>query len=594
MPPSLLSATWLGCALAVCAAAVVAPLAQGSRPNVVIVIADDQGWGDLGVTGNPYVATPRLDRLARAGARFDRFFVQPVCAPTRAELLTGRWHPRGGVRGTSAGAERLDLNVPTMADVFRGAGYETALFGKWHNGGQAPYHPTSRGFGTFVGYTEGHWPLYMNAPLERNGEPFTSTGYLTDVVTDEAIAFLAAPRSAPSLVVVALPTPHSPMQVPDRYWQRYRTRALDVSHRGRATEDVDHTRAALAMTENIDDNVGRLLDALEHAGRTADTIVVYLSDNGPNGSRWNGDMRGHKGSVDEGGVRVPFFLRWPGHVPADQTVPQIAGALDLLPTLAELTGVPVPAGLALDGRSLAPLLLGTARDWPERLLFTFGTDNRTVGVRSSRHRLDAQGRLYDLEADPGQREDIAAREPALATTLRGAAARMAEEVLPTAPDTRRYPVGGASRTWLPAGEATPQGTVQRSSRHPNSSFLMHWTAVGDSVRWPVDVLTPGTYEVTAWHTAPASSIGTTVAARLGPASTRTTIRTAHDPPLLGRADDRVARQESYTKAFRPTVLGQLRLAPGAGDLVVSIESLSGTVGWDLSGVSLRRLPAAAR
>ncbi len=582
---------WLGVALAVVAG--VPSTAQAPRPNVLVVIADDQGWGDLGVTGNPYVATPRLDRLARDGARVDRFFVQPVCAPTRAELLTGRWHPRGGVRGTSAGAERLDVDERTMADVFRAAGYETALFGKWHNGGQAPYHPTSRGFGTFVGYTQGHWPVYMDAPLERNGEPFVSKGYLTDVVTNEAIAFVAAPRSAPFLAVLALPTPHSPMQVPDPYWERYRTRQLAVAHRGLANESVDHTRAALAMTENIDDNVGRLLDALEAAGRTANTIVVYLSDNGPNGSRWNGDMRGHKGSVDEGGLRVPFFVRWPGRIAAATTVPQIAGAIDVLPTLAELTGVPLPAGRALDGRSLAPLLLGTARgDWPDRLLFAFGTDQKTVGVRSSRHRLDGQGRLYDLEADPGQRQDIAAREPAVAATLREAAARIATEILPTGPDSRRYPVGGAARTWLPAGEGTPRGTVMRSSRHPNSSFLTHWTTAGDHVTWPVDVLAPGTYEVTAWHTAPATSIGTIVGARLGSATVQATLRTAHDPPLVGMADDRVARQESYTKAFRPLLLGELRLAPGAGDLVLSVESLSGTVGWDVSGVSLRRVPSS--
>ncbi len=582
--------TWRALALAASAVAVVALVAQGPRPNVLVVIADDQGWGDLGFTGNPYVATPRLDALAREGAVFGRFFVQPVCAPTRAELLTGRYAPRGGVRGTSAGAERLDLGARTIAEVFKGAGYATGLFGKWHNGGQAPYHPSSRGFDEFYGYTQGHWPTYVDAELEHDGARVNSRGFLTDVLTSRAVGFVTARRRQPFFAILSLNTPHSPMQVPDAYWARYRERALDEAHRYRSEEDVPHTRAALAMVENIDDNVGRLLAALEQSGRARDTIVVYLSDNGPNGWRWNGDMKGRKGSVDEGGVRVPFVLRWPGRVAAGTRVGHIAGAIDLLPTLAELAGVDLPSGLALDGRSLAPLVLGTAREWPDRLLFAFGTDNRTVSVRSARHRLDPEGRLFDLEADPGQREDIAAREPALAVTLRAAAAQMVAGVLPREPDTRPYPVGGAPRTWLSAGEATPRGSVARSSRHPNSSFLTHWTADGDLVTWPVDVLTAGTYEVTAWHTAPASSVGTVVQVRFGTSSARATIREPHDPPLIGMVDDRVVRQESYTKAFGPLVLGVLPLSRGPGDLVLSVESLSGTVAWDVSGVTLRRTP----
>ncbi len=579
---------WLTAALAVWIVAASGVVAQRARPNVLIVVADDQGWGDLGVTGNPYVATPRIDSLARDGVTLDWFFVQPVCAPTRAELLTGRWHPRGGVRGTGGGQERLDPDERTMADVFRAAGYATGLFGKWHNGGQAPYHPNARGFETFVGYTEGHWPLYVDAPLERNGERFVSRGFLADVVTAEATAFISARRTSPFLAVVALPTPHSPMQVPDAYWDRYSTRPLDVPHRSRADEDIAHTRAALAMTENIDDNVGRLLEALDRSGLAASTVVVYMSDNGPNGSRWNGDMRGRKGSVDEGGVRVPFFLRWPGRVPAGKTVREIAGAIDLLPTLAALADVPVPADRPLDGRSLVPLVRGEAASWPDRELFAFNAAG--VSVRTQRHRLDAQGRLYDLDTDPGQREDIAARTPDLAGRLRASARAIADAIVEKTPDTRPIPVGGARRTWLPAGEGRADGSVRRSNRFPNSSFFTEWRP-GGTVRWSVEMLQPGPFEVRVFYTAPSSSVGARVRVQLGDAGVTATIGEAHDPPLLGAAHDRVPRQESYTKDFRALSLG--RVTPGAGrlDLSLTLDAVPGATGWDVSGVELVRLDA---
>lgn len=222
-----------------------------SRPNVLVIVADDQGWGDLSVHGNSAVATPRLDRLAREGVQFAHFFVQPLCAPTRAELLTGRYHPRGGVTGVSTGAERLDLGERTIADVFRAAGYATAAFGKWHNGTQPPYHPNSRGFDEFYGFTSGHWAQYIDAAMDHNGRPVTGRGYMPDDLTDRALAFLTEPREAPAFVWLAYNTPHSPMQVPDRWWDAARERRLPA-HRYSADEDVPHTRAALAMVENLD------------------------------------------------------------------------------------------------------------------------------------------------------------------------------------------------------------------------------------------------------------------------------------------------------------------------------------------------------
>jgi arylsulfatase A-like enzyme len=360
-----------------------APAAE--RPNVVVFLADDQGWGDLSVHGNTNLQTPHLDALARDGARFEHFYVCPVCSPTRAEFLTGRYHPRGGVWGVSTGGERLNLDERTIGQVFQDAGYATALFGKWHNGSQYPYHPNGRGFEEFYGFTSGHWGDYFSPPLEHNGRPVRGQDYLADDLTDHALAFVEQNRERPFFCYVAFNTPHSPMQVPDRWWDRLKDRELKLRYAGPQREDVAMTRAALAMCENLDWNVGRLLQKLDDLKLAERTVVLYFSDNGPNSWRWNGGMRGRKGSTDEGGVRAPLLVRWTGHIKPGTKVPQIAAAIDLLPSLTELAGIPIKGGKALDGASLAPLLLGRNVSWPDRPIFSHW--NGAVSVRTQQHRV---------------------------------------------------------------------------------------------------------------------------------------------------------------------------------------------------------------
>ena len=235
--------------------------------------------------------------------RFERFYVCAVCAPTRAEFLTGRYHPRTGVHGVSRGAERMNLDERTIAEAFQAAGYATGCFGKWHNGMQYPYHPRARGFDTFVGYCSGHWGDYFDAELERDGAYFQSKGYITDVVTNEAIDFIKKNKDEPFFCYVPLPTPHSPMQVPDKYWDRHKDKPLAMDHPDKRDQSLLHTRAALAMIENIDDNVGRVLKNLNELDLDENTIVIYFSDNGPNGDAWRYGMQGKQGSGDGGGLR---------------------------------------------------------------------------------------------------------------------------------------------------------------------------------------------------------------------------------------------------------------------------------------------------
>ena len=556
------------------------------RPNVVIIVSDDQGWGDLSVNGNKNLSTPHLDSLARHGARLDHFFVQPVCSPTRAELLTGRYHPRTGVRGVTTGLERLNLDEVTLAQILRAAGYRTGAFGKWHNGSQWPYHPNARGFEQYYGFTSGHWGEYFDPPLEHNGKPVRGKGYIADDFTDKALAFIDTHRAEPFLCYVAYNTPHSPFSVPDADWDRFKDRPIPQRGPEGEKEDVAVTRCALAMCENLDRNVGRLLQKLQELRLADDTIVIFFSDNGPNSFRWNGGMRGRKGSTDEGGVRSPCLVRWPGKIAPGTVIPQIAGAIDVLPTVAGLSGISAPPGRALDGRDLSPLLRGQKTAWPDRMIFsTFGGK---VSVRTQRYRLDAAGRLYDMAADPGQTKDVAAAEPETARTLREAVARWREEVLPGRKGDRPFPVGFAAFpvTPLPARDGVPHGDVRRSAPAPNCSYFTNWRTPDDSITWDIEVNTAGVYRAEVLYTCPAADVGSTVEVRFREAKAAGKVTEAWDPGLLDRQDRVPRKGESYMKPFRPLSLGTISLPRGRGLLTLRANEIPGRQVMDVRGVTL--------
>jgi arylsulfatase A-like enzyme len=562
---------------------------RSRRPNVVVILTDDQGWGDLGVHGNTNLATPHADSLARDGAMFDRFYVCSVCAPTRAEFLTGRYHPRTGVRGVSTGAERLNLDETTVADTFRAAGYSTGAFGKWHNGSQHPYHPNARGFDEFYGFTSGHWGHYFDPELDHNGKPVRGKGYLTDDLTTRAIDFIERRKDRPFFCYLPYNTPHSPMQVPERFYRKFADFEPRLRDRDPSREDLAMTRSALAMCENIDWNVGRVLGSLDRLKLARDTMVLFFSDNGPNSWRWNGGMKGRKGSIDEGGVRAPFLIRWPGRIRPGTRIPQIAGAIDLLPTLAGMAGVPLVSKKPLDGVNLEPLLLGRAKKWPDRTIFSVAMNRKAVSVATQQYRLDGDGRLYDLAADPGQDRDISAEKPEDAAKLREATARFRAEVLAgEGPDDRPFPVGHAALTLLPARDGVPVGGIQRSSRHPNCSFFTNWSAEGDAMTWDVEVAHAGEYDAAIHYTCGAGDVGSTVELSFLDAMVRAKIAEAHDPPLVGAKEDLVERTESFVKDFRPLRLGAIRLEKGRGKLTLRATEIVGKQVADIRYVALAR------
>ena len=562
------------------------------RPNVVIVLADDQGWGDLSVNDNTNLQTPHIDSLARDGALLDRFFVCAVCAPTRAEFLTGRYHSRGGVRGVSTGQERLNTDEKTIADAFKAAGYATGAFGKWHNGSQWPYHPNARGFDEYYGFTSGHWGEYFNPPLEHNGKFVRGKDYIADDLTDHALAFIEQNKSRPFFCYLPFNTPHSPFCVPEEFWNRFKDKSIPLRGRDGESEDLAVTRCALAMCENIDWNVGRLLRKLDELRLRDNTIVIYFSDNGPNSWRWNDGMKGRKGSTDEGGVRAPFLIRWPGRIKAGARVSEITGAIDLLPTLTSLAGVPRVGDKPLDGRDLSPLLFGTAVNWPHRMIFSHQAGK--VSVRTQQFRLDDHGALFDMPADPGQSTNIAGQRPEVVAILRQAVAKWREEVLPKGPDERPFPVGHPQfpMTPLPARDGVPHGNIRRSAGAPNCSYFVNWTSPEDSMTWDVDVLTTGIYDVAIYYTCPPADAGSTIELAFNGSKLRGPVAPGWDPPLI-IGQDRVPRQgESIMKEFRPLNLGTMRLEQGRGLLTLRAPTVVGKQVMDVRLVTLTRVDKA--
>jgi len=561
------------------------------QPNVLIIIADDQGWGDLGFTGNKTVHTPHLDKLAKSGTILDRFYVSPVCSPTRAEILTGRYHVRTGVSGTSTGRVRLDLDETTIAEAFKANGYQTALFGKWHNGGQAPYHPNCRGIDEFYGFCSGHWGNYFNPILEHNGEVIKGKGFMTDDLTNHAIEYLNKKNDQPFFMIMALNTPHSPMQVPDAFWNRYKNKTIQQKGSIPEKENIEHTRAALALNENIDENIGHVIAALEKNNQLNNTIIIYFSDNGPNGNRFNGGMKGIKGSTNEGGVRVPFVISWKNNIKDGRTLPQIAANIDLFPTLIDLAGLSWKNPKPFDGISLKNILLDKVPPTPDRIIPSFWANE--TSVRSQHFRLSNKDELFDMINDPNQTNNVATAFPNEYQQLKSWKDKWLKEVKSELPlqDLRPLIVGNKkmSMTTLPAAEAEPVGNIIRSSKHPNDSYFLGWKSTTDKITWNVEVEEDGIFEIEVFYACSEKNIGTELELKFNDAIISKKISTANNVPVIGMEHDKVEREESYVKDFKPMKLGNLELKKGKGIMELSCKNIFSPNDLECNMMTLRRV-----
>lgn len=553
-----------------------------ARPNVLLVLTDDQGWGDLAFHGNDSIDTPHLDWLAGHSTEFTRFYVSPVCAPTRASILTGRYHLATGTSWVTHRMEVMREREVTLAEVLKAAGYRTGLFGKWHNGAQYPHDPVGQGFDLFFGFKDGHLNNYFDATMVRNFEQVETSGYIANVLGDQAMEFMAG--EGPFFCMLALNTPHGPFQVPDEYFDKYADMGLDSK-----------TAAVYGMVENIDDIVGRLLDRLNELQKEEETIVIFMTDNGPNGVRYNGGFKGIKAHVDEGGVRVPFLIRYPrlGWT-SGQKIATMASHLDILPTIAELTGAPLPDTLALHGRSLVSLIQG-AGSWPARRFFTHQVaremDTIPAAVRTDTFLLtlkQGQTALYDLLNDPNQKNNIVDSLLGQAELLKADYLRWFAEVTKDgwAPEPIQLGHRQVPEVELPAPDLWRNKNVNfEGGIGWANDWLVDWNE-NSEVAWQVlavDTLTYAVFvEMAAILESPLS-----LTLELGSELIRKDIAVSLEAPLVP-SPDRVDRGEVYERKWPLVFVGNVRVKPGQGELTLRVNGLNDGE-LEIKSVRMRRL-----
>ncbi len=600
--------SWPLLLLAILAGSGSAVLAQAERrlphrpPNVLLILTDDQGYGDLHAHGNRLIRTPVLDRLRDQSARFERFFVSPLCSLTRASLLTGRYYLRTGCASVTRGLEAVRPEEVTLAEVLGRAGYATGCFGKWHIGENYPSHPRGQGFDEFFGMAQGHWDNYFDPVLEHNGRLVPTQGYITDVLTDRAIRFIRRHRDRPFFCYLPYNAPHTPMQVPDRYFDKYKALGLD-----------DRTASVYGMVENLDENIGRLLQVLEELQLSRQTIVIFLSDNGaegPEGSRYNAGMRGMKGSVHEGGVRVPCFVRWPGRI-RPRSIHQIAAHIDLLPTIAALCGVKHLETRPLDGVNLAPLLLEKG-GVPPRMIFTRCPSWRRMvayregvirdvvafpgAVRTQRWRavnLGSGWELYDMERDPGQRHNVARQHPQVVRLLAGA---YREWFAQMARPLRRPRIQLGFPQWPREVLTAPQAYFTPGLRWYNRWGFAHdwitgWTNAKDSIWWEIEVVQPGRFRVSVVYACEEDAVGTCLEVEAAGRRTRWRLQKAH-PPRPRQRPSRI-KKVRFIQSFAEQELGELELPRGAARIRLRVVDQPGRGVCDVHSLVLERVDAGA-
>lgn len=453
----------------VAALALAAGLSTQTQPNILLVMTDDQGFGDFSGHGNPVLDTPALDAFAKQCPQVDRFYVCPVCSPTRASLMTGRYHYRTRVVDTWIGRSMMEPSEVTIAEVLRAAGYRTGIFGKWHLGDCHPMRPIDQGFDESIvhrggGLAQPSEPIendrrYTNAVLEHNGELVATTGYCTDVYFEHATRFVdeCIDADKPFFAYVATNAPHGPCHdVPPALLAKYKAR--DMTAVCKRTKQHDVVARTFAMIENIDQNFGRLIAHLDQRGVSDNTIVVFLCDNGPVANRAAGEFRGHKASVYDGGIRSPLWIRWPGRYDPETRIRRAVAHIDLMPTLLAASGTTPPEGLALDGRSMAALLANQPADWPDRhLVLQVHRGNEPIGehhfaVIGKRWKLvrhsgfgnanpkpDVPFELFDLQQDPSERHNVAAENEAVVARLRDIYRQWFQDVSTTRSDNYAPP-----------------------------------------------------------------------------------------------------------------------------------------------------------
>ncbi len=445
-----------------------------NHPNIILIITDDQGYGDLGCTGNPHVKTPVIDKFAEENTCFENFYVSPVCAPTRSSLMTGRYSLRTGMRDTYNGGSTMAANELTIAEMLKQANYKTGAFGKWHLGDNYPSRPNDQGFDESVTHLSGGMGQvgdyttyfkfdrsYFDPVLWHNGQKEAYQGYCSDIFTNEAINFIEKNSNQPFFCYLAFNAPHAPLQVPEEYYEMYKdidpSSGFENDDRpfpNMSEKDKENARKVYAMVSNIDDNLGNLFTKLDQLKIADNTVIIFMTDNGPQHPRYVAGMRGRKGSVFRGGVRVPFFIKMQKGFKAEKSIETTAAHIDILPTLAEICNAPLPADRKIDGKSLVPLLNKTEVNWADRSLF-FNWSRRApelynnMALQKGKYKLVGQTdynapienfELFDIDTDPYEQNNLVNEQKDLAQQLKTELDKIYKELISSDNITHPQPI----------------------------------------------------------------------------------------------------------------------------------------------------------
>ncbi|MCE7066639.1 arylsulfatase [Dyadobacter sp. CY326] len=426
---------------------------KAAKPNILLIMTDDQGYGDFGFTGNPYVKTPNIDRLAARSTRLTNYHNSPVCAPTRSSLLTGRYAQRTGVRDTYNAGAMMATEEVTLAEILESNGYQTGIIGKWHLGDNYPFRPSDQGFqysvvhgGGGVGQPGDHIEnfvrtdsSYFNTVLSENNRKVETKGYCTDVFTNYAVKFLQEQKAAPFFLYVSYNAPHTPLQLPKKYEELYADlkfnadfdKQKDQPWAAMTEGDKADARKVYGMATNIDDNVGRILQALKDQKLEENTIVIFLTDNGNQQLRYNTGFRGLKGTIYEGGTRVPLLISGAGLFQQDTDVKALLAHVDVVPTILEAVKIALPKNLKIDGQSAFTVLQGKTAAKPRTFYNTWNRGwpepYRNAAFYKGKYKLTAFNAdpkdpnsfgLFDLEEDPSEKTNLSQKHPQIAKDLR--------------------------------------------------------------------------------------------------------------------------------------------------------------------------------
>jgi arylsulfatase len=491
---------------------------KSEQPNVILIMTDDQGFGDLAYYGNPHIKTPVIDKFAGESVRFNEFLVSAVCAPTRSALMTGRYPLRTGVRDTYQGGAIMASSEITIAEVLKNAGYKTGMIGKWHLGDNYPCRPQDQGFDYALHHLAGgigqwgDWPnfhkgnnSYFNPTLWENGKKVESKGYCSDVFTNKAISFLEENKENPFFLYLAFNAPHDPLQVPDEYYNKYKDIDPSVGFEKDSRPFLEmneimkeKARKVYAMVTNIDDNLGRLFNKIDELHLKENTLVIFMTDNGPIPYRYIAGLRGQKSSVYQGGVQVPAFWRYPNGFKGNRDIKATASHFDIFPTLAQLCGADIPSDRKIDGVSLMPLLKGQETNLPQRSVCRYWTRRepqkyKNMMIRKGEYKLvgncDMEAQiekfeLFNMKSDPYEQNNIIDKNIQLASGLKTEMNNWIDELM-TSPNALQSP-----RIIIGTEYENPS-ILNLNDVH----FATHKDAEKGVVYWETEIANPGEYEI---------------------------------------------------------------------------------------------------